>query len=590
MNALLQAQPDSVPIILAAIKPAREKVLPLLRTHLANENLSAGKTMRIHLALLAEQPELLDELRQELLKADAEEFAMLREGLKGYEAELKEPLWDILLDEKAEAKARFRAACALAAFDPLDSQWPGLADQVASWLVHENPLVLGTWVEMLEPVRGALLPFLARLFRESTAPEIRSVANNVVGLWAADQLELLAGLLKDADPAQFAALIPQLQARKAEALAYFQNALKETLTPKWPDNPNEWPNPEPRFAEEIERADGLITDTFALVQTLPLEQFAGLADGLKPAGYRPSRSRPYPSRGNILVAAVWERDNKPFHLETSLTKEALLEKNKTLTASGFAPVDASGFLSFQEGLHEGPSPEHYGAIWVRSNLEPGDSVLLCGLETATFEKALAVYLRQSNPFGMTTLQAFDAGQNALRFTALMQLRPEKRTWTSTWSATEQKFEIMETPSWVQTDVSLRHLAEPPAVETPFQDALDDLSGTDLEGGLGLAYIRPYKEGIIALGEGRNERAVESFTEALNVVQLLPQPFYFRALAHARLGNADLAKQDTQQAKEVLARAIPLLGSVEARDCIIMDAYAVPIVWRISASRRPVKRT
>ncbi len=96
----------------------------------------------------------------------------------------------------------------LAAFDPEDSRWPALADQVTLWLAEENPLMVGTWVEMLDPVRSALLPSLIRLFRESTVPEVRTVANNVLGRFAADHMELLVGLLKDADPTQFAALIP----------------------------------------------------------------------------------------------------------------------------------------------------------------------------------------------------------------------------------------------------------------------------------------------------------------------------------------------------------------------------------------------
>ncbi len=585
VNSLLQAEPDSVPTILQALQPVRNEAFPLLRRKLARKDLPASQAMRIQLALLPAQPELLEDLRQELLKAKPEEFAMLREGLRDHQAKLREPLWKTLQNEDADKAVRFRAACALAGFDPHNSHWPNVADEVAGWLVHQNPLVLGTWVEMLEPVRKTLLPALTREFRESPAPEIRNVANNLVGRWAADQLELLTQLLKDANAAQFEALIPQLRAHKEQALAHFRAALAETLVPKWPATPAGLSPPEPRFAEQIDQAQGLLADEFALVQTVPLKQFPELAEGLKPAGYRPVRYRPYLSRGKILVAAVWRRDGKPFRMETSLTKEALLKQNEIHQKAGFAPVDVAGYLSFKQSSAAESSnkktpndnPERYGAIWVRSDLQTEEARLLCGMDYAGFGKTLAQYKRQSNSFGQMTLQLFQAEKDQPRYSSVLQVRPNKQDWRSLWGADQQFFEITETPTWVQNEICLTHLDQPLGSKNPFQKELAEIANGDQAAGLGQTYIRPYKEGMIALGEGRNERAVELLTQAINTVKILPQPYYLRSLAYARLGKNAEAKQDGVKAGEAQQRAIPLLTAEQGRDFTYFEAYSMSLV-------------
>ncbi|MCA9071148.1 MAG: serine/threonine protein kinase, partial [Planctomycetaceae bacterium] len=371
VDALLKAQSESVPAILWGLQPVREKVRPLLQRELDRDNLSAAHAIRIYLALLPDRPELVEDLRLELLQADADDFAMIRAGLANHQHELRISLWKTLREPDAKQSTRFRAACALAQFDSENPHWEEVTGDVANWLVHQNPLVLGTWVEMLEPVREKLLPALARQFRESSTPEIRSVANTVIGRYAGDHVDMLVGLLLEADPQQFVSLISQLQSSREYVLEKCEATVKSVLTPKWDRPPSDLPNPEPRYAELIERSDGLITENLALVQTLPIAQMEALAAGLQPAGFRPVRFRPYRHRGEVFVAAIWHRDNQPWKLETSLGKESLLQRDEENRKAGFAPVDLAGYLVDDQDAPQSPQELiRYGAIWVRSEMKP----------------------------------------------------------------------------------------------------------------------------------------------------------------------------------------------------------------------------
>ena len=82
----------------------------------------------------------------------------------------------------------------------------GLSGPLADQIVTENPLVPGVWIEGLRPVRHSLLNSLATIFRDTE----RSLAMGILADYAADQPEMLADLLMDADEKQFAVLYPKL--------------------------------------------------------------------------------------------------------------------------------------------------------------------------------------------------------------------------------------------------------------------------------------------------------------------------------------------------------------------------------------------
>ena len=67
----------------------------------------------------------------DMTKAAAAEFLVLRELLKPYEKWFANELWmRVLHDERAEPAARFRAACALALYDPDAKDWERINDWI----------------------------------------------------------------------------------------------------------------------------------------------------------------------------------------------------------------------------------------------------------------------------------------------------------------------------------------------------------------------------------------------------------------------------------------------------------------------------
>ena len=80
-------------------------------------------------------------------------------------------------------------------------------------LVLENPVHFGQWSEAFRPVKNSLLVPLADIFRDRKSERTaeRSLATNILADYAADQPQVLADLLMDADDKQFAVIYPKLK-------------------------------------------------------------------------------------------------------------------------------------------------------------------------------------------------------------------------------------------------------------------------------------------------------------------------------------------------------------------------------------------
>jgi serine/threonine protein kinase/formylglycine-generating enzyme required for sulfatase activity len=209
VNALRDAAPGGVPGILADLEANRDTVLPTLRARFADESDSA-KRMRLALALLPIEPEKMrDELIAWMLQTkDPAETLLIRDLLRPHSADLTGKLWHQAGDPKKPRAERFLALVALASFDPASPRWKKAAPEAAEGLLKANALHLGNWVQALHSVRLPLLPPLGEVFRGERLPEYRQVAADVLADYAADQAQVLADLLMDADEKQFATLFP----------------------------------------------------------------------------------------------------------------------------------------------------------------------------------------------------------------------------------------------------------------------------------------------------------------------------------------------------------------------------------------------
>jgi serine/threonine protein kinase/formylglycine-generating enzyme required for sulfatase activity len=214
LAALRTAAPGAVPGILDDLRANRSQVLPELRALYAGEK-ARGLRMRLALALVEAEPQTVrDELARWLVQADdPAEGRLVRDALAPHAGELKEALWRQARDADAAPGVRFRALAALAAFDPDNPSWKGHGALAAEQLMQANPLHLGIWVEAFRPVRQALRPTLAEVFRGQKLKESRQAATTVLADYLADEPAQLAELLLDADDRQFALLLPRLRGK-----------------------------------------------------------------------------------------------------------------------------------------------------------------------------------------------------------------------------------------------------------------------------------------------------------------------------------------------------------------------------------------
>ncbi len=112
VDSLLNADPNAVPTILENLKPFDSTVAPRLR-EISQQELTDGQRWRLNLALLPNDPNQVDYLRDRLLESPPAEFKVIRDGLWNYREKIADYFWTIAQDKGSNAERRFRAACAL---------------------------------------------------------------------------------------------------------------------------------------------------------------------------------------------------------------------------------------------------------------------------------------------------------------------------------------------------------------------------------------------------------------------------------------------------------------------------------------------
>ena len=240
MENLFSAGSDSVPLLIDELsQDAREDVLPKLIKLEGNVLDGSQDQSRVRLALLALAPMESDrdrrvtEMLDHLLEAEPEEFLSIREVLDRFSASFTNGLWRIL-DDEAEPGRRFRAACALALFEPQSDQWDRVSVDTADALLAQAALDLRDWVKALRPVRGRLFPELKRVFIDGDEYPRMQAARAIAGLFRNDSptsqpdSEASAALVETvqlARPEQLAILLPVLGDNPEESIALLSRRL-----------------------------------------------------------------------------------------------------------------------------------------------------------------------------------------------------------------------------------------------------------------------------------------------------------------------------------------------------------------------------
>ncbi len=182
---LLEAETSSVPELVQHMTLHWSWVDPLLAEAAKTED--PKQSLHVSLARLPQDESQRSTLRERLLDGNPVEVRVIRGMLQPYAGQLAPELWAVL-DNKAEpTRRRFRAACALAAFDPSNSRWPEHAESVAAWLVAENLTVVPDWADLLRPLGQNLTEPLKKLYAADRA-DWRSAAAIVLTDYLGDDV------------------------------------------------------------------------------------------------------------------------------------------------------------------------------------------------------------------------------------------------------------------------------------------------------------------------------------------------------------------------------------------------------------------
>ncbi len=231
---LLDANTNEVPTIVQDMASYRRWIDPLLRDAAAQAEASKDDRKQLHasLALLPVDTTQVKYLYGRLLDAAPNEVPVIRDALAPHKDVLLDKLWSVV-EEPAKGKEaqRLRAASALAKYDPESDKWAKAGGLVVNDLVLENPVFLGQWSEAFRPVKNRLLPRLSEIFREQQPERTaeRSLATNILADYAADQSQVLADLLMDADEKQFAVIYPKFKEQGDKGLPLLTTVIDTKL-------------------------------------------------------------------------------------------------------------------------------------------------------------------------------------------------------------------------------------------------------------------------------------------------------------------------------------------------------------------------
>lgn len=235
VERILSAETPDVPALIPRLASSYRWAGPRLAA--VAEDPDANSRTRLHasLALLPVDPSQGPFLQARMLDCGPEECRVIRNAIAVQGRKEAEEYWQLLADSRQGTPARFRAACALAAWAPADRRWKVHADEVAAWLVSENAVVLDRWMELLRPVAKWLDGPLEDLYTSSDRQDVRSNAIAALTAYQGDDWRRFVSLSRNARPAELPILAAALSRHTPEAVAALRAELAGQVFPNLPE-------------------------------------------------------------------------------------------------------------------------------------------------------------------------------------------------------------------------------------------------------------------------------------------------------------------------------------------------------------------
>lgn len=383
VSTLLAAETREVPNLIAPLENYRRLTDPLLRAALDQAQADGNERRQLHasLALLPSDNEQTEYLHRQILLADPTTSVVIRDVLGRPDAAFSSMLWSLLIDHGQPAAKRFRAAIALAAYDPPTdhnaNRWRQVAGFVADQTVEtliKDPASLATLTNALTPIKGELTPRLSDLFRDirSDRSQHRFFATSLLVTFLSEDDDRLCDLIVDADEQQFVSIFAALEKRRDSVVGRLQEELTREPQRDWREPPKDqaWHPLNPEVRQALEDASGIVHERFAVCQSLPENTLEEMLEDLAESGYTPVRIRPHLQGDQRCIAAIWQRDGKKFVCLPNATEQQIREKDRELRRLGMSAVD----LAIYPDVGDSHQHRHLG-VWKRQSATPRESML-----------------------------------------------------------------------------------------------------------------------------------------------------------------------------------------------------------------------
>jgi formylglycine-generating enzyme required for sulfatase activity/tRNA A-37 threonylcarbamoyl transferase component Bud32 len=240
VTQLMRADSGQVPGIVEDIQDFMKWAAPRLRKLVEAGAFESTDKLHASLALLPTDENQADYLSARLLQTTVEEFPMVRDALRPFASRIMPQLRETLHDADAPLEARFRAGMALVDYAPTSPDWmPADWEMLARQLTLANPDYQRSLRKYLRRADAQLIEPLRSICLDATLRETqRDAACIAITDFAADQVDVLADLIAQVTPPQYAIIEPVLahaqksgQAVREALLAIVREKLPEGAVP-----------------------------------------------------------------------------------------------------------------------------------------------------------------------------------------------------------------------------------------------------------------------------------------------------------------------------------------------------------------------
>ena len=234
VGRITSAETQDVPRLVDEMGPYSHWAWSILRTRLTQAEDNSKEKRHASLALLADDPAQVDYLFDQLLIANAEDLPIICHFLLPYKNDLLDRLWQVVKSPTARGQ-RIRAAGALAAFSPSDSQWEEVRSEVAAELVSVPTADSKQWIKNLHPVGNSLADPLQALYKDCRSERVaeRAMAAAALAEYLADDPQQLVGLVLLAEnDREYLPLFEKLNAHKGQVLPLLHKQLDQSVPPE----------------------------------------------------------------------------------------------------------------------------------------------------------------------------------------------------------------------------------------------------------------------------------------------------------------------------------------------------------------------